>query len=174
MLKLLRPHLLRWTLALALAAPAAAAPARANAGGKLKIAFFGFEFINTSLEQTSDAEKRRLAMVGDVLAKMLADSGRYEIAPLSDALKTRIAQSSSISGCNGCQIDWAREAGAELAVWGTVQKVSNLILNENVYMDAVKDGRQFFARSVDIRGNTDQSWEHGVRYLVRHNILEER
>jgi len=165
----LRSNLLGLALTFAVTA---IAPARA--AERLKIAFFGFEFINTSLEPTSEAERRRLAMVGDVLVHMLVESGRYQIAPLSDALKSKIAQSSKITGCNGCQIDWAREAGADLAVWGTVQKVSNLILNENVYMDAVKDGRQFFARSVDIRGNTDQSWERGIRYLVRHNLLEER
>ncbi len=165
----LRSNLLGLALAFAVTA---IAPARA--AEKLKIAFFGFEFINTSLEPTSEAERRRLAMVGDALVQMLVESGRYQIAPLPDALKTKIAQSSKITGCNGCQIDWAREAGADLAVWGTVQKVSNLILNENVYMDAVTDGGQFFARSVDIRGNTDQSWERGIRYLVRHNLLEER
>ena len=91
---------------------------------------------------------------------------------LSDELKQKIAQSPAITGCNGCQIDWARQAGADLAVWGTVQKVSNLILNINVYMDDTKDGHQYFGHSVDIRGNTDKSWQHGIRYLVRHYLFD--
>jgi hypothetical protein len=41
-----------------------------------------------------------------------------------------------------------------------VQKVSNLILNINLYMEDVQTGRMEFARSVDIRGNTDESWRH--------------
>jgi hypothetical protein len=149
--------------------PATAQTASVN---PLKVAFFGFDLINTSLEPVHDAEKRRIALVGEVLRRMLADSGRYEILPLSDELKQKIAQSPAITGCNGCQIDWARQAGADLAVWGTVQKVSNLILNINVYMDDTKDGHQYFGHSVDIRGNTDESWQHGIRYLVRNYLFD--
>ena len=113
-------------------------------------------------------------MVGELLRRMLTESGRYQIAPLSDDLKQRIAQSPEITACNGCQIDWARQAGADLAAWGTVQKVSNLILNLNVYMDDTTDGRRYFARSVDIRGNTDESWQRGIRYLLRHYLFDEK
>ena len=146
----------------------------AGSGEKLKVAFFGFELINTSPQPTSDAETRRLAMVGDTLKQILDDSGRYQLLPLSDALKQRIARSAAITGCNGCQIEWAREAGADLAVWGTVQKVSNLILNENVYIDDARTAGPYFSQSVDIRGNTDDSWVRGMRYLLRHNLIDKR
>ncbi len=132
-----------------------AAAAKA-AEGKLKVAFFGFELINTSPEPVGEGERRRIALIGEVFAKMLTDSGRYEIAPLPEALRRRIAQSAEITGCNGCEIEWAREAGADIAAFGTVQKVSNLILNENIYMNRVDGGAPFFSGSVDIRGNTDE------------------
>ena len=148
--------------------------AQTDSGEKLKVAFFGFELINTSPQPTSDAENQRLVMVGDTLTQMLADSDRYQFVPLSDALKQKIERNARITGCNGCQIEWAREAGADLAVWGTVQKVSNLILNENVYMDDARSGSQYFSQSVDIRGNTDESWVRGMRYLLRYNLLEKR
>lgn len=148
--------------------------AQADAGKKLKVAFFGFEIINTSPEPTSDIEKQRLVMIGDTLTKMLVDSGRYEVVPLSDSLRQKIDRSARITGCNGCQIEWAREAGADLAAWGTVQKVSNLILNENAYMDDARSGTAYFSQSVDIRGNTDESWVRGMRYLLRYNLLEKR
>jgi hypothetical protein len=90
--------------------------------------------------------------------------------PLTDALK----QKTRITGCNGCQIEWAREAGADLAVSGTVQKVSNLILNEKVYIDDTKNRSRFFSQSVDIRGNTDESWVRGMHYLLRNYLLEKR
>ena len=146
--------------------------AQMGSGEKLKLAFFGFELINTSLQPTSDSEKQRLVMVGNTLRQMLADSGHYEVLPLTNALKTKIERSGTITGCNGCQIEWAREAGADFAVWGTVQKVSNLILNENVYIDDVRSGSRYFSQSVDIRGNTDESWVRGMRYLLRYYLLE--
>jgi hypothetical protein len=150
-----------------------AAPAKA-AEGKLKVAFFGFELINTSPEPVGEGERRRIALIGEAFAKMLADSGRYEIAPLPEALRRRIAQSAEITGCNGCEIEWAREAGADIAAFGTVQKVSNLILNENIYMNRVDGGAPFFSGSVDIRGNTDESWSRGMKYLMGEYFLKQR
>ena len=72
---------------------------------------------------------------------------------------------------------WPVEAvdnsGANWAAWGTVQKVSNLILNINVYMEDAESGKMKFARSVDIRGNTDESWRRGLDYLLRNYLLRE-
>jgi hypothetical protein len=164
----------RKTLHLALVAVVLLAGAPASAAKKLKLAFFGFEFINTSPEPTKDEERRRIELIGNVLTDMLAKSDRFEVAPLTDAVKEKIAKSAKITGCNGCQFEWARELGADLAAWGTVQKVSNLILNENLYLESAKDERPFFSQSVDIRGNTDVSWERGIRYLVKNNLLAER
>jgi hypothetical protein len=31
-----------------------------------------------------------------------------------------------------------------------------------------------FVKSVDIRGNTDQSWTRGLDYLVRNYLLQEQ
>ena len=46
-----------------------------------------------------------------------------------------------------------------------VQKVSNLILNINIGV-STKQGEVLYTTSVDIRGNTDESWLRGVRRLV--------
>ena len=61
--------------------------------------------------------------------------------------------------------------GADLAAWGTVQKVSNLILNINVYMEDVHAKEMVFVKTVDIRGNTDESWQRGLDYLLRHYLF---
>ncbi|MFY9627390.1 MAG: DUF3280 domain-containing protein [Methylocystis sp.] len=160
-----RPGLASLCIALSLLAAASQAEEK-----KLKVAFFGFEMINTSPAPTSEEEKVRILRIGEVLREMLNASGRYEVVTLSDALQRKIAQSSKITGCNGCEIDWAKEAGADIAAFGTVQKVSNLILNENIYMSRV-DGAPFFSHSVDIRGNTDESWERGMRYMIGNYFL---
>ncbi|QGM45898.1 DUF3280 domain-containing protein [Methylocystis heyeri] len=147
--------------------------APAGAAEKLKVAFFGFEMFNTSPLPTSAEERARIARIEEVFREMLSASGRYEVVAIPEELQRKIAQSSKITGCNGCQLDWAMEAGAEIAAFGVVQKVSNLILNENLYMDRV-DGSAFFSRSVDIRGNTDESWERGMRYLIGNYLLKEK
>jgi hypothetical protein len=145
----------------------------AAAAEKLKVAFFGFEMFNTSPLPTSPEEKARIARIEEVLREMMTASGRYEFVAIPEALRKKIAESAKITGCNGCQLDWAMEAGADIAAFGLVQKVSNLILNENLYMDRT-DGSAFFSRSVDIRGNTDESWERGMRYLIGNYLLKEK
>ena len=154
-------------LALILAAPAAAAQE------KLKVAFFGFEMISTSGAPASEAERLRLARLGVVLEEMLKASDRFEIAPIPEALAAKIVKEIQFSTCNACEVEFAREIGADLAAFGTVQKVSNLILNENLYMRR-SNGAPFFAQSVDIRGNTDKSWERGLRYMLKNHLLTER
>ena len=54
---------------------------------------------------------------------------------------------------------------------GWVQKVSNLILNINLYLRNAATGDVLVLGSVDIRGNTDESWRRGTEYLLKHRIL---
>jgi hypothetical protein len=51
-----------------------------------------------------------------------------------------------------------------------VQKVSNLILNMNIYVRDVADGRVLASMSADMRGNTDESWSRTVDWLVRNRL----
>ena len=60
---------------------------------------------------------------------------------------------------------------AELAITGTVQKVSNLILNINIYVRDASSGATIAAMSADMRGNTDKSWSRTLDWLVRNRLL---
>jgi Protein of unknown function (DUF2380) len=149
----------------------------ANAGpdGKQvpRLAFLGFEFINTSLEATARVEVERIRLLDDLLRQKLTASSRFEIVDIPPDTIKEIASGPTISNCNGCQRKFAQRVGANWAAWGTVQKVSNLILNINVYMEDAESGKMKFARSVDIRGNTDESWRRGLDYLLRNYLLRE-
>jgi Protein of unknown function (DUF2380) len=147
----------------------------AAAGGDgPRVAFFGFALINTSLEQTKPAEETRLQMLDILLQEKLDSSGHFRFVTIPPELQKEIAAGPGVGNCNGCERDFAKRIGAELAAWGTVQKVSNLILNINLYMEDAQTGKLEFARSVDIRGNTDESWRRGLDYMVRHYVLGER
>ena len=61
--------------------------------------------------------------------------------------------------------------GGDRVAWLVVQKVSNLILNLNVYIGDVSSQKLTFVKSVDIRGNTDESWSRGLTYLVKNYLL---
>jgi len=75
-----------------------------------------------------------------------------------------------MQNCRGCEVSLARKAGAAISVTGWVQKVSNLILNITVVARDVTTGMVISAGSVDVRGNTDESWSRGLSYLLRNRL----
>jgi Protein of unknown function (DUF2380) len=138
-----------------------------------KLAVFDFEMIDTSLEAEMRVkrpdEQERLVKVGDQLRKELGESGKFQIldiAPVNAA-----AHQSNLQACGGCDVKLAQQIGADLEITGVVQKVSNLILNINVYLRDVPTGRLVAAASADMRGNTDESWSRAMRYVVRERLL---
>jgi hypothetical protein len=165
----------RWAL-LALSLPFAslAAYSRAASAQGLRAAVFDFDFVDTSLEGASGTvrgdEAARLALISDTLRRMLAERG-ITVVDLAPA-RERIAKAAPLTRCNGCDLELARELGAELAVTGLVQKISNLILNINVTIRDARDGEAVRGGSVDIRGNTDESWSRGISYLVRNRLYD--
>jgi len=151
-------------LSLAITAPARADPPR--------LAVFDFELVDTSLQGEaygSKPEQERLVQVGDQLRKQLAESGKYAIVDISPV--NAAAHGSNLQACGGCDVKYAEELGSDLAMTGVVQKVSNLILNMNIYLRDVHTGKLVTAASVDLRGNTDESWSRAINYLVRNRLL---
>jgi hypothetical protein len=126
-----------FTIAFALSV---SAPARTQ---PLNTAVFDFEMIDTSLEGEMRGARRdeqiRLSRVGDQLRKGLAESGKFIIVNIAPVEAE--AHKSNLQACGGCDVDLARRLGADLSITGTVQKVSNPILNMNVYIHDVHTGK---------------------------------
>ena len=133
------------------------------------LALFPFELVNTSMEPTRSDETARLARLTAQADQRLAAAG-YRLVDIAPAA-AGITQAAPLRDCNGCELDLARQLGAQLAALGWVQKVSNLILNVNLQIRDVATGRLVKGGSVDIRGNTDESWERGIAYLIDRRIL---
>jgi hypothetical protein len=137
------------------------------------VAFLGVRFINDkeAMEPTTDAERARIKKIEQIFRTQLEDSGRYRFVTVPSAVEAKIAAGQPIGECGGCEVEFGKELDAELIAWITVQKVSNLILNINVYMADVATEKMTFVRSVDIRGNTDESWTRGLNYLLKNYLL---
>ena len=121
-------------IALAAAAPAHAAP---------KAAIFAVELIDVSLDgeyvgPRAD-EAHRLVLTTDELRRLVARETGYEVLDLG-AIAPEIARSAPLYRCNGCEIDLARRAGADLAITATVRKISNLVLVFHVHVSDVASG----------------------------------
>ena len=152
-------------LTLAIATPVRADPP--------KLAVFDFELVDTSLQGEVNGpradEHDRLMRVGDQLRKELAESGGFRLLDISTV--NAAAHGSNLQACGGCDVKYAQQLGADLAMTGVVQKVSNLILNINIYLRDVHTGALVTSISVDLRGNTDESWSRATSYLLRNRLL---
>jgi hypothetical protein len=162
--------MVRWAAiffwALASIVPASAKP-------PVPLAVFDVEIINTSPAPSTPEELARAQALGRQLRDALAASGRYRIVDLAP-VRAALDQAPPLRNCNGCELPLAQKLGARQAAVPWVQKVSNLILNINLVIEDARTGKRLRAGSVDIRGNTDESWTRGLRFLLDDQILADR
>lgn len=138
-----------------------------------KAAFFGVSFLDTSTEgdvmgaRADEAE--RLELVRDFIAERLI-AGGLELVDLAPA-QEELDRTLNPARCNGCELRMAKRLGADYAIVSEVQKVSNLILAVNIQVRDPETGANLRASSVEIRGNTDDSWLRGMRYILERSIF---
>ncbi|MEA1650021.1 DUF3280 domain-containing protein [Nitrospirillum sp. BR 11164] len=134
-------------------------------------AVFDVQFVNSSPADTTAEETARVARLGVALRAALARSGRYALVDMAPWAGT-LAAKPAPRDCPPCALEIATRAGATVAVIAWVQKVSNLILNLNISIRDAATGQILKGGSVDIRGNTDESWDRGLRFLLEEHVLD--
>ncbi len=171
--------------------PAASAPAPRPRSGDYSAldnarpataAIFPFSMDDTSLQGSEEglpaAERDRLRKLDAILVQMLTDTGKFTPVDTSKVAPDQLAAIEAASAhlkvwdCNGCDVDEAKKLDAQVSVAAWVQKVSRLILNVNVTIRDVADNRLLYGGSVDIRGDTDESWTRGLRYLIKDRMFQ--
>jgi hypothetical protein len=154
-----------WRTACCLAALAATTATAAPQ----KAAVFPFALDATGPQDTA-VDVPRLRMMDTQVPGLLARYGQYDAIGIAPVQAEAAAQ--NLRACGGCDVAMAQKLGAEISVIGWVQKVSALILNINLVVRAVPGGQVLHAASVDIRGDTDESWQRGLSYLVKNELFK--
>lgn len=143
------------------------------------VAIFGFELFDDTADQRDSIraeQAARLKLINAELERLVVETGQLKPVDLGP-FAARIEEASPFFKCNACENEIAAAAGARFEVMGVVRKVSNLILSIELQVKEVDlkgvDGSAKVVRVgvVDIRGNTDDSWTRGVRYLVKNRIF---
>lgn len=161
---------MRLPILLSVLAIAVAADARADSP---RTVVFDLELIDMSLEAArgeNPDQTHRIEIATAELRRLLAESGQVDLVELSPKAE-EIRRNAPLHRCNGCEDEIARSLGAELEVVSLVQKTSNLILNFSVAIKDLRAEKVIRAGSVDIRGNNDEMWLRGVRWLVKNRLL---
>jgi hypothetical protein len=135
-------------------------------------AIFPFEVFDTSGEPPQPDRNERLAMATRVLSEALEKTGRYSAVDLGP-FNAEVAASAPRYQCGDCFLPIARKAGAAVAVVPVVHKVSSLISSMDIWIIDASSGAGVAHLGGQIRGDTAEAYEHGVRFLVRNRLPDE-
>ncbi len=116
-------------------------------------------------------EARRLALATDALRREVAGRGLdpVDLAPQAAAIR----RDAPLYKCEGCAEKIAQAAGAALVVYGYVQRSAPQVLNLNITITDVASGKVLRGGQVVIQGDTDETWLHGVRSLIKNRLFAE-
>ena len=145
----------------------------ANVKPEKSIAMMDFELIDeTGDDSKSQAQQARLQAITRQLKSAFETEHLYRVVDTTPAkaLITDLQNRFSLHDCNGCDVDIGKALNTDRILTAWVQKVSNLILNINIQIRDVATGNIMLNKSVDIRSNTDESWQRGIRYMVRSMV----
>lgn len=151
-------------------------PFAARADTLKRLLVLDFELLDTSQEPVdqSAVHARRLASTRDEIASGLAAKGVYDVVDRSiiAADIDEILKQTYIRTCNGCELTLGKKSGADLVLYGQVNKVSTLILSMGVSIKRVATGELVYRQGFDFRGDNDQSYARAAKYFVERIARE--
>ena len=147
------------------ASPAFAAP---------KVAILPFDIRDIEIEddlfaKPKDYDVRRMKLVADELKTLMEKDGTYEVVDLT-SMAAELEQAAPIYKCNGCELDLGKKAGADLVVTGFVDKLSDALISLQLFARDTHTGAPKKAMAAESRGNTDDLWLHGIRWLWKNRF----
>lgn len=135
------------------------------------IAVLAFELVDDHPDPArAELLRPRLAAIKTQLEKGLHERGLYRVvdpAAAQDLINIQSASNEFLYRCNDCLGDVGKRLDTRLLAVGWVQRVSELILNVNVLVLDSQTGVEVLSKSVDLRGNTDETWMRGVNFMLR-------
>jgi Protein of unknown function (DUF2380) len=135
------------------------------------LAVLGFDLVDDHPDPArAELLRPRLAAIKTQLEKGLHERGLYRVvdtAAAQDLINVQRASNEFLYRCNDCLGDVGKRLDTRLMAVGWVQRVSELILNINVSVLDSQTGVEVLSKSVDLRGNTDETWTRGVNFMLR-------
>ena len=135
------------------------------------LAVIGFELVDDQADSARAAQLTgRLSAIKQQLERGLQARGLYRVldsAPATDLIDAQRERHEFLYRCNGCLTEIGQRLGTRLIAVGWVQRVSELILNINVSVRDAQTDAEVLGKSVDLRGNTDETWARGVNFMLR-------
>ncbi|MBL8883995.1 MAG: DUF3280 domain-containing protein [Hyphomicrobium sp.] len=147
------------------------------ASSATKVAVFPFDLRDVEQEgeivpQLKEEDLGRVKLVAEELRVLLQKDDRYELVDMAP-FASEIEMAAPLNNCDGCEVTIAQKAGADIAVTGFVDKWSDALISIQLFVRDVASGKVTKAMSAEVRGNTDELWLHGIRWLWRNRFNAE-
>lgn len=144
------------------------------ASAQTKTAVFPFDMHDLALDDDPFAklkagDVKRLVLVADELKALMAKDGAYQVIDLTPFAK-EVDDASPYDKCDACEVPIAKKAGADLAVTGFVEKVSDALMSLRIFARDAETGKLVKSMSATVQGNTDELWLHGIRWLWKNRF----
>ncbi len=138
----------------------------------LKAVVFDLEIVAASpLERDDSTQAARAKKASEAMRHLLAGSSQVTLVDSAPAA-AEIAKKLPLSACRGCDLDIARRLGADVEIATALQRSSPVILGFSGAVRDVRTGKLLRSAVVDIRGDTDEDWARGLRFLLRDRLLD--
>ncbi len=122
--------------------------------------------VDERYDQAEDAA--RAARLSQRIRAAVVHSNRYRVLDHGSADRVPPHR---YTDCKACLVGWARQRGADYVLVSWVQKESRLILMVNMALIDVAHPEQVPAGgSVDLRGDTDETWLVGASQMLDRTI----
>ena len=158
-------------LAIAAALPIGApAGATSPAGEPIAVAVFEFDYADTSGEARDQQKEHaaRLQRFAEGLRQDLAGSGKYRIVyPTCDAAACTAAGSDP-----SVLVDSARQAGAQLVIFGGLHKMSTLVQWAKLQALDLQSDKIVFRQADHLPGRNVKSWRQVESFVARELIAD--
>lgn len=154
----------RYAVLVLLLGAIALASQASTAAHPVMIAVADFDYIDSSGEPADQSALHRaqLARFNDGLRAALGGTDRYHVVALSCGK----AACSVASADPKDLVAKARAAGAQMLVFGGIQKLSTLVQWVRVEAASTADGRSVYNRLLTFRGDSDAAWQHSQTFAA--------
>lgn len=148
--------------------------ATASAQSPASVAVFAFELEDKSagagIIPPDDRDKQYLKESTARAKQMLAESGRYVVVEIPDAIDQSEARY-GLRNCNRCEAGLAKRSGAQLALLGVVTRVNRTEHTMFIRIIDADTGKAVAQGFTDLRMGANYAWPRSVKWVMTNRIL---
>lgn len=146
-------------------------PGRAPAAERRPVILLDVQYAAASDQEALGGTRTvnpRLAIVTERLTAHLAAAPDFHL--IANPAVSAELSNYNLGACGRCELILGRKAGAEVVAVASVQEVSAMLINLQVFLITVADGAIIGAGGTVIHSDTDADWRRAIDYIAEKRL----